>query len=82
MRLKDAGYTAIPRGDATAAFGRLNQACKNCGIHIVTVGELECFVKEVGGHGPEWVNTVLERFPDLDDNVYSGVMDFITGIGL
>jgi len=80
--LKDAGCTAIPRGDATAAFGRLNQACKGNGIFIVTVGELECFVKEVGGHGPDWVNTVLERYPNLDHEVYSGVKNFISGIGL
>jgi len=80
--LKDAGHTAIPRGDATAAFGRLNQSCKEKGIFIVTVGELECFVKEVGGHGPDWVNTVLERYPDLDNEVYSGVKNFISGIGL
>lgn len=56
--------------------------CKGNGIFIVTVGELECFVKEVGGHGPDWVNTVLERYPDLDNEVYSGVKDFISGIGL
>ena len=46
------------------------------------VGELECFVKEVGGHGPEWVNTVLENYPDMNNAVYKDVKDFIRGIGL
>lgn len=27
--------------------------------YIVPVGELECFVKEVGDHGLEWANKVI-----------------------
>lgn len=80
--LKEAGHTAIPRGDASAAFERINRLCKTNGIFIVTIGELECFVKTVGGHGPEWVNTVLESYPNLDDDIYSGVKGFIAEIGL
>ena len=41
------------------------------------VGELECFVKEVGGHGPEWTNSVLETFPDLQDEVYDEIKEFV-----
>ena len=44
---------------------------------MVSVGELECFVKEVGGHGPEWANTVLETYPDLDNEVYDEVKKFV-----
>lgn len=80
--LKEAGHTAIPRGDASAAFERINRLCKTNGVFIVTIGELECFVKTVGGHGPEWVNTVLESYPNLDDAVYSDVKSFIAEIGL
>lgn len=80
--LKEAGYTAIPKGDATAAFKRLNQICKENRIFIVPVGELECFVKDVGKHAPEWVNTVLEKYPNLDDDVYSDVREFIAQLGL
>lgn len=80
--LKDAGSNALPRGDANVAFARINQLCKNNGIFIVTVGELECFVKAVGGHGPEWVNTVLESYPDLDANIYTDARDFISTMEL
>jgi hypothetical protein len=31
------------------------------GLHVVEVGELEGFVRTVGGHGPRWVNEVLKR---------------------
>ncbi len=80
--IKKMGISAIPAGDATAAFGRLDATIKAAGIHLVPVGELECFIKEVGNHGPTWVNNVLEKFPDLDDAVYSKIKEFITELSL
>ena len=80
--IKKMGVSAIPAGDATAAFGRLDATIKAAGIHLVPVGELECFIKEVGNHGPIWVNKVLESYPDLDDTVYSKITDFVTELSL
>jgi len=80
--LKTSGFRSLPAGDATAAYGRLNSALCGAGIHIVPVGELECFIKTVGGHGPEWVNAVLETYPDLNDVVYTDIHDFIAGMKL
>lgn len=80
--IKKMGISAIPAGDATAAFGRLVKTIKAAGIHLVPVGELECFIKEVGNHGPTWVNNVLEKYPDLDDTVYSKITDFVTELRL
>lgn len=79
---KKMGVAAIPSGDASVAFGRINAKFKSVGIHLVPVGELECFIKEVGGHGPMWVNNVLENYPDLDNNAYSKIKEFITELGL
>jgi hypothetical protein len=50
VSLKEFGVNAIPRGDATVAFAGMNTILKEHGIYIVPVGELECFIKEVGGH--------------------------------
>lgn len=80
--LKSAGINAIPSGNATASFRTLDQILKGIGVYIVPVGELECFIKEVGGHGPEWVNNVLETYPNLDDDVYKNVTQFIESMGL
>lgn len=80
--LKEFGTKAIPRGDATIAFDSMNSILKEHGIYIVPAGELECFIKEIGGHGPEWVNTVLEKYPDLDDPVYEEITKFIQSINL
>ena len=80
--VKSAGVTAFPSGNATASFRSLDQILKNAGIYIVSVGELECFVKEVGGHGPEWVNNVLESYPNLDDDVYRNITQFVGSMEL
>ena len=75
--LKKSGIAALPSGDATVAFDKLDKALKEVGIFIVPVGELECFVKQVGGHGPDWTNKVLEAYPDLSDVVYDDIKKFI-----
>ena len=80
--IKSGGVASLPAGDATNAFRRLDNTLKAAGIYIVPVGELECFIKEVGGHGPEWSNAVLEQYPDLNDEVYSNIRNFIQGMNL
>lgn len=80
--LKKSGVNAIPSGDATTSFKKIDQLLREKGIYIVPVGELECFIKEVGGHGPEWANAVLERYPNLDDEVYKTITEFIGSIEL
>lgn len=80
--IKYAGVAAIPAGDASASYSKLTQLLISKGIYIVPFGELECFIKEVGGHGPEWVNAVLEKYPDLDNNVYKNITEFISSMEL
>ena len=81
-RIKHEGRAAIPAGDPTNAFNRLNKVFKEHNIYMVPVGELEGFVREVGGHGPDWVNSVLETYPDMSDPVYDKAKVFIEGLGL
>lgn len=80
--LKASGVSAIPSGDATISFKKINKLLKEKGIFIVPVGELECFVKDVGGHGPDWANAVLETYPNLDDEVYRDITDFVSSMNL
>ena len=80
--IKKSGISAIPSGDATKAFDRLNGNLKSAGIYMVPVGELECFIKAVGNHGPTWVNEVLETYPNLDDDVYAGITQFVLELDL
>ena len=80
--IKKAGAAALPPGKATTSYNKIDQILREHSIFIVPVGELECFVKEVGGHGPEWVNAVFEKYPNLDDNVYRTITEFITSMKL
>ena len=75
--IKKAGVASLPAGNATVSFKNMDSVLRAAGIFIVPVGELECFVKEVGGHGPEWANTVLETYPDLDNEVYDEIKKFV-----
>jgi len=80
--IKTNGIVAIPSGDATKAYNDLNNRLKLNNIFVVPVGELECFVKEVGGHGSEWVNNVLEEYPDLENSVYDQIKNFLKELDL
>ena len=80
--LKASGVASLPAGDATAAFNRLDRILRDNGVYLVPVGELECFIKEIGGHGPEWFNKVFEKYPDMNNDVYSGILKFIAQMNL
>ena len=80
--IKAKGIAAIPSGDATASYKKLDKLLKSKGLYIVPVGELEGFIKEVSGHGPEWVNSVLETYQDLENDVYKPIMEFIGSMNL
>lgn len=58
--LKRSGASAIPQGDATAAFNDINAYLKDIGILVVPCGELERFEPDIPDHGPKWVSQVFE----------------------
>lgn len=80
--LKKNGVNGIPSGEATKAFNKIDSLLKDHEIYIVPVGELEMFIKDVGCHGPEWVNKVLDEHQDLNDAAYDGIKKFISEMKL
>ena len=80
--LKKSGKRGIPHGDATLAFQRINELLIQNGVYVVPVGELESFIPTIGGHGPNWVNAVLESYPDLDDSIYDDIQTFVKDMQL
>lgn len=71
--MKKSGVRGFPHGDAALAFEKMNSILKENGIYVVPVGELESFIPTVGGHGPNWVNSVLETYPDLENSIYNEI---------
>ena len=81
--LKHGGISVIPPGEPTQSWQTLNLKLMSHGLYLLPVGEIENFVKEVGGlHGPGWVAKVLSDYQDLDDAVYSQVSEFVRGLGV
>jgi hypothetical protein len=76
---KTVGKQFIPNGEPTEACNRLFEKLENSGLFVVQCGELEEFVKSVGGHGPKWVNSVLKK--DLNsDHELREAKDFVNKV--
>lgn len=75
--IKKGGIEAAPRGDGYNALNRIINNAKKLGIFIVPVGELENFVKSVGGHGTEWVNNVIASLPNFEAEEYKSAIEFV-----
>ena len=75
--VKRAGDAAIPRGQPTQQFQDLQTLCKEIGLWIVPVGELEGFCKSVSGKGPAWVQQVVEHRKLEDDPELESARKFV-----
>lgn len=80
--IKKSGIRALPNGDPQEAIEALNTALKQVGIHLPLVGELENFITTVGGHGPSWVEDVINKYPNLNNRIYEDVKQFIKTLNL
>lgn len=71
--VKRAGRAALPGGQTTQHFDDVAAECAKVGLWLVPVGELEGFCRSIdGGHGPGFVEKVLEERnlesdPELED---------------
>lgn len=59
--VKSSGVSAIPPGEPTVKIKRLLANLKKMGIFVSPQGEMEGFCRSLGGHGPRWVEAVLQR---------------------
>lgn len=58
---KETGRAFIPSGEQTQAYERVQAKLKDIGLFVIETGELESFVKSVGGHGPKWITKVMTK---------------------
>ena len=70
--IKTTGIPSIPAGTAMQQFKALLKFCERLRLWIVPVGELEGFCRSIGGHGPKWVQKLIEQRdlsidPDLQE---------------
>ena len=77
-KVKRSGLSAVPQGNAfQAAEGLLNDLARQR-LFVVPVGELERFAPGVPGHGPGWVNEVLEQ--RTHESPSADAISFVTAI--
>lgn len=79
-RIKAEGKSAIRPGDATRGFEYIDKCLREKGVFLVPVGELEGFVRQVGGHGSSWLGNLMQAYPDLNDGVYDEAKAFVKGL--
>jgi len=78
--IKAAGAQAIPAGEATQHWNKLQDICKGIGLWIVPTGEMEGFCKSIGGHGPKWVQEVLTTRDVTNDPELREAREFVKNI--
>ena len=77
--VKNVGVNAIPKGDASAAYERLDIALRSLGMYLVPEGEIEGFCRKIGKHGPRYVSEVLRTVP-LDSPELRDAREFVGSI--
>lgn len=78
--LKESCAHMIPNGNCRVEYETLCDFLARNNIYLVENGEIEKFIPTVSGHGPKWVNSVFETYPDLNDIVYKDVREFISSV--
>ena len=75
--IKSAGEQALPPGEAIRHFHVIRDLCKDIGLWIVPVGIMEGFCKSIGGHGPGWVQEVMEKYDLESASELEDARDFV-----
>lgn len=78
-KVKDAGMHFF-NGEPYKAFQRVNQQCRNYGLFIVPVGQLESFYPAISSHGTQWVNSVLEEVDLKNDKDLRDAREFVKDV--
>ncbi len=77
--VKKGGHAVIPQGVGQDSYNKIECYLRGIGIHLVRVGEIENFFQDVGGHGPKFVQRVLEQF-SLDEEEFSQIRQFVRSV--
>lgn len=75
--LKNSGKSCIPSGKCVAKYKEIVSFLNNNNIYVVECGEIEKFIPDVDGHGPSWVEEVLEKYHTLNEPEYDMAKEFI-----
>ena len=78
--VKRSGESGIPAGQTVNSYTRLKSVLQSKGLWIVPVGELEGFCRNIGGHGPKWVQRVIAEYDLEKSEELHDARQFITQV--
>lgn len=78
IQLKKQGLHGLANGPSYSAGRSLLAELTSLGIHVVPVGEMEQFGRDIKGHGGEWVSAALEQRTYSTEGVRAFVEALIT----
>jgi len=78
---KTVGKSFVPSGQASRACENLLKNLQDIGLFVVEIGEIEGFYRQVGDHGPKWVNEVLNLSLKDDPNI-KAAREFVSSFSL
>lgn len=67
--VKKFGQAGIPSGEAQTQFNDLKGSLEEIGIYLIHVGEIENFCRDLGSHGPRFVNKLLTEVQFGDERL-------------
>ena len=75
-KIGKAGFT----GDEPAAYEKVETLCRSVGLFVVSVGEMEGFVRTINKEKKEWVYEVLENYDLAIDPKLEGAREFVQAV--
>jgi predicted ATPase len=79
-KIKETGKAFFKGKEEYKAFNEIDNICKQKGLFIVPVGELEQFYKGSASHGTKWINEVLETTDLKNDSKLKAAREFVEEI--
>ena len=75
--LKEEGSKSVPEGDCKNKYKKILETLESLNVYLVECGEIENFIPQIKGHGPKWVEEVFKKYPNMEEQEYNDVKDFI-----
>jgi energy-coupling factor transporter ATP-binding protein EcfA2 len=77
---KRSGKAVIPSGQESIALEKLLERFKSIGIHVVPLGEVECWIRTVGGKGMAWLTQVFAEMKAESIQFPKELLEFFAGV--
>lgn len=79
--VKSNGEISIPGGQVLTDYKAMKVKLEEIGIYLIPVGEIENFCREISGHGPKFITTLLTE-KNMEDQDLNDLRNFVEKVHL